>query len=105
MARTLEVILVLPQETDHLQDCLAAPTSKVQRLPEYRANTPISTRECCRIAPPDHTTPWGVFGTGFYIPFSGPHAHCGHSGDSSTATEIPMSERPKPPHIHYNAAT
>ena len=66
MAGTLEVILVLPQETDRLQDCLAARTPKVQRLPEYRANTPISTRECSRIAPPDHTTPWGVFGTGFY---------------------------------------
>ena len=38
----------------------------MQRLLEYRANKPISTRECSRIAPPDHTTPWGVFGTGFY---------------------------------------
>jgi len=66
MAGTLDVILVLPQETDRLQDCLAARTPKVQRLPEYHANTPISTRECCRIAPPDHTTPWGVFGTSFY---------------------------------------
>ena len=51
MARTLEVILLLPQETDRLRDCLAARTSKVQRFPEYRANTPILTRDCCRIAP------------------------------------------------------
>ena len=60
------MILLLPRETDRLQDCLAPRTQKVQRLPEYRANTPISTRECSWIAPPDHTTPWGVFGTGFY---------------------------------------
>ena len=66
MARTLEVILLLPQEADHLQDCLAGRTPKGQRLPEYGANTPISTRVYFRIAPPDHTTPWGVFETGFY---------------------------------------
>ena len=107
MARTLEVILVLPQETDRLQDCLAARTSKVQRLPEYRANKPISTRECSRIAPPDHTTPWGVFGTGFY-PIQWPPCSLRtyyDRGHLFTATEIPMSERPKPPRLHYNTAT
>ena len=29
----------------------------------------------------------------------------GHRGDSSTATEISMSERPNLPHIHYNMVT
>ena len=40
MARTVEVILLLPQEVDHLQDCLAGRTPKGQRLPEYGASAP-----------------------------------------------------------------